>query len=344
MSDDHENGRVCNGKGPSKWSIGIIVGVLSLIAAIVIGVLEITKDDSSPAAPLSPNPPTQPPVASPPLGTPAGGSPVSTPAPVPPVSTPAPVVRPTQPPFALPVNTLAPVNPPVATLSRSESIAAFINTITLTGRFISYPPTTGSPEERALQWLIDEDSLQLSADSGPGRFRLTQRYAMAVFYFTTNGSAWFDSSGWLGGGSECTWFGVNHCYDGTFGDAGTQSYVAEVDMDPAGGGNNIRGPFPTELGLLSSLLYLELDQNFISGQLPSEIGNLRLIREFHINDNSMTGTIPSTVSNWARAFKLYFFNNNFSGSVPDGICQYIDAGDDLVADCGFPCTCCNRCE
>jgi hypothetical protein len=46
----------------------------------------------------------------------------------------------------------------------------------------------GSPQNLALQWIVEKDGLQISPDDPT----LTQRYAMAVFYYSTNGDAWIN--------------------------------------------------------------------------------------------------------------------------------------------------------
>jgi hypothetical protein len=58
--------------------------------------------------------------------------------------------------------------------NRAPAIATFINNITLTGKTIAYPPANGTgsvtaAEELALQWLIEEDPLNLAASD---QFRL----------------------------------------------------------------------------------------------------------------------------------------------------------------------------
>jgi hypothetical protein len=42
---------------------------------------------------------------------------------------------------------------------------------------------------------------------------IAQRYGLATFYFSTNGEAWTQNTGWLGTAGECNWFGVT-CVDG----------------------------------------------------------------------------------------------------------------------------------
>ena len=73
----------------------------------------------------------------------------------------------------------------------------------------------GSPQYRAAMWMADEDpmvnlttgetGLEIDYDND-ARFR--QRYIMVLFYFAMDGDNWENNEGWLGGASECEWFGI----------------------------------------------------------------------------------------------------------------------------------------
>ena len=61
---------------------------------------------------------------------------------------------------------------------------------------------------RALNWIIYEDGMKLSADSQ----YFEQRYVLAVFYFALDGDGWLedksDKHAWLSNESYCSWFGI----------------------------------------------------------------------------------------------------------------------------------------
>jgi hypothetical protein len=74
----------------------------------------------------------------------------------------------------------------------------------MTGRTIAASPMTAlEPEELALQWLIRNDTvLNLFPDTPIHRFRLQQRYALAILQVQWNGvNPYFV-------GAECEWDGV----------------------------------------------------------------------------------------------------------------------------------------
>lgn len=68
----------------------------------------------------------------------------------------------------------------------------------------------GTPQDLALQWLLNNDT---STNACGGGDRIRQRFALAVFFFSTNGFNWTIKTSWLGPTDECAWYGLN-CVDG----------------------------------------------------------------------------------------------------------------------------------
>jgi hypothetical protein len=115
-----------------------------------------------------------------------------------------------------------------------------------------------SPQAMALMWL--------QADSDYELFRLNQRYALGVLYYSMKGGFRNTSLGWMSNSSECGW--------------GTRPRVWNCDelsrlllLDT--GGVAITGSLPRELELLSdlhSLEFLEIgEESLLSGPIPSEL-------------------------------------------------------------------------
>jgi hypothetical protein len=62
-----------------------------------------------------------------------------------------------------------------------------------------------TPQGLAYRWLLDTDEAQID----PCTYAtVQQRYALATFYYSTNGDDWTNDAGWLTGANECMWFGV----------------------------------------------------------------------------------------------------------------------------------------
>ena len=123
-----------------------------------------------------------------------------------------------------------------------------------------------SPQAKALTWLRNNSLLE----TYPLARRL-QRYALAVFFFSTGGDRrWLRNDGWLSDAEECTWYSeINDfpsCKNGMY----RQLLLT---------GNELRGTVPPELALLSSLEVLDLQQNLLSGFLPTTLGDLGGLRE-----------------------------------------------------------------
>ena len=153
---------------------------------------------SMPTGPSTPTTPTMAPVPPP------------TPAPVPTMAPAVPTMAPvaTEPP--------AVINPPpqeaskeptlspfavCESLPREEAMEAILVEVT-DGPILTNPAT---PQGMAYRWILNDDPLQIDPCTYP---TVLQRYALASLYFATNGEAWVDNTGWLGGAGECTWFGI----------------------------------------------------------------------------------------------------------------------------------------
>jgi len=97
---------------------------------------------------------------------------------------------------------------------------------------------------RALHWLANEDTLQLSLESGANLILQTiqQRYVLVLFYFSMHGWCWTNNLNWLSGFHECRWEHISLCFAG--------SVVQKIGIPT----NNLIGTLPPELGLLSSHL------------------------------------------------------------------------------------------
>jgi len=61
------------------------------------------------------------------------------------------------------------------------------------------------------------------------------------------------------------------------------------------GSNQLTGSIPPEIGSLTNLTSLYLDDNQLTGEIPSEIGNLTNLRTLYLAVNQLTGAIPQPV-------------------------------------------------
>ncbi|KAL7521742.1 hypothetical protein ACHAWX_006427 [Stephanocyclus meneghinianus] len=80
------------------------------------------------------------------------------------------------------------------------------------------------------------------------------------------------------------------------------------------GNNNLGGPIPTEIGLMSHLETLRLNDNHFSGAIPTEIGQLVHLNELHMNNNDFVGVLPSELSSLLSLDFLVLANNHLEGA------------------------------
>jgi hypothetical protein len=82
---------------------------------------------------------------------------------------------------------------------------------------------------------------------------------------------------------------------------------------------NFMGTVPTEIGLMTSLTELNLENNNLEGTMPTEIGNLKNLEILVFGNNEMTGSIPSQIASLLNLTTLIINNNNFEGKLSSNI-------------------------
>ncbi|MQL88454.1 hypothetical protein Taro_021010 [Colocasia esculenta] len=96
------------------------------------------------------------------------------------------------------------------------------------------------------------------------------------------------------------------------GEIGKLTYLQKVSLQ----NNNITGAVPAELGALRRLQTLDLSNNELSGIVPASLGQLPSLRYLRLNNNSLSGPLPMSLS---RIPDLSFIDvsfNNISSPVP----------------------------
>jgi len=80
--------------------------------------------------------------------------------------------------------------------------------------------------------------------------------------------------------------------------------------------NSLTGSIPSEVGLLSHLLYLDLGSNRLEKTIPPELGALKKLRALLLNDNFITGQIPAQLGNLSDIADLELDGNwNLTGPI-----------------------------
>jgi Leucine-rich repeat (LRR) protein len=185
--------------------------------------------------------------------------------------------------------------------------------------------TSLEPEEMALHWLVHYDmDLNLLPDTPINRFRLQQRYALAILSVQQDDTNPFVSSV----DPECEWDGVT-CQSMYLGnELGIQDAVTKIFFDTYNNGNMWTGQLRADLGLLSTLTHFNMSGDSVRfntgglfGALPSQIGQWTNLQNFDVSENVLTGSLPSQIGQWTNLKYMYVYSNFLTGSLPTQIGQ-----------------------
>jgi len=193
-----------------------------------------------------------------------------------------------------------------------------------------------TPQGKALKWLrSDTGSL---VDVSPPHI-MVERYAMAVFFFATDGPNWEIRAGFLTQLNVCEWWNSKDEYL-LCQDADQVTHINFFN-------NSLGGTLPTELGLLQRLLWFHLRKytsirkrnqktistfwslidshhlvssdpaaNNIGGTIPNEIGELSALTSLVLAANKLTGAIPASIGRLTEIRTLEMEENQLGGNLP----------------------------
>jgi len=81
--------------------------------------------------------------------------------------------------------------------------------------------------------------------------------------------------------------------------------------------NTLNSTIPTEVGLLSNLIRLQIFSNTIYGTIPTEIGRLQYLQgALNLSSTTLTGTVPMELGMLNKIKQLDLSNNSLTGSLP----------------------------
>ena len=101
--------------------------------------------------------------------------------------------------------------------------------------------------------------------------------------------------------------------------------------------NQLSGPIPPEIGNLTNLEILDISHNQLSGPIPPEIGELTNLSTLDLASNNLAGSIPSEIGYLSSLYYMRLDSNQFSGEIPESICdlrmyfsRHVDLSNNLL--------------
>uniref|UniRef100_A0A803KVC4 non-specific serine/threonine protein kinase n=1 Tax=Chenopodium quinoa TaxID=63459 RepID=A0A803KVC4_CHEQI len=98
---------------------------------------------------------------------------------------------------------------------------------------------------------------------------------------------------------------------------GNLTYLQVLDLSDL---SELSGPIPPQLGKLSHLTILFLNNNKLNGSLPSSFSYLHKVKKLCLSRNSLSGTLPYSVfQSWTSILEIDLSENQFLGPIPSSI-------------------------
>ncbi|CAB9516019.1 Leucine Rich Repeat [Seminavis robusta] len=215
-----------------------------------------------------------------------------------------------------------PVSPSEAPTSLQGSILSLFSDKTI----LAITNHVESPQSKAWQWLLQDPSLLAFLED-----HIKQRFALATFYFATQGDQWSFNTHWLDYTvHECEWFQkpvfarkdrINKFLPGFLTNffpsavpprCNVHGLVQQLWLDQ----NNLAGQIPEELFLLTHLQTVSMALNKLQGPISTKVGKLTVLEGLSIADLEDSGTIPSEIGVLTSLRFLSLDRNNHQGSIP----------------------------
>lgn len=140
-----------------------------------------------------------------------------------------------------------------------------------------------------------------------GQCNVDDYKALRSLYYSTNGDYWKNKTNWDVKSENP----VSNCdlskFHGVYLDEKNRVFLISL------GNNNLDGRIPSEIGQLTNLHTLWLEQNKLTGTIPIEIGSLDNIQRLALSYNSLNGELPSSLFNLKKLKELSIESNNFTG-------------------------------
>ena len=149
---------------------------------------------------------------------------------------------------------------------------------------------------------------------------------LVALYNATDGPNWRLQRRWLSSDPIGDWLGVTTDANGNVTQLVLNRYGLNGPIPPELGNltslnrlvldNNRLTELPPEIGNLSNLTSLFINYSELGGQIPPELGNLTDLDTLTLTDNRLTGEIPPKLGNLTNLTRLRLSGNRLTGCVP----------------------------
>ena len=147
--------------------------------------------------------------------------------------------------------------------------------------------------------------------------RESDSLTLVALHESTNGANW--TNPWNLDLPMDTWYGISLNSNGCVTCIDMDDGSSNCGADYTGGGNNLQGNIPAEIGNLGSLEVLNLMNNQLISNIPSEIGNLGKLTTSLFGGNQLSGNIPKTIGNLDNLQTIDWSSNKLNGRIPSEI-------------------------
>ncbi|KAJ0551488.1 putative non-specific serine/threonine protein kinase [Helianthus annuus] len=107
--------------------------------------------------------------------------------------------------------------------------------------------------------------------------------------------------------------------------------VTKLDL----GSRGLVGSLSPQIGNLSFLRVLRLENNIFKGVIPPQVGNLFRLRKLILINNSFEGEVPTSLSNCTRLNVLGLARNKLSGKLPQQLSSLVNLMIITIHNNGF---------
>ena len=112
---------------------------------------------------------------------------------------------------------------------------------------------------------------------------------------------------WFQTNTPCSWAGIS---------CSSPNTITSLDLDGSSSTNKLTGGIPAEIGNLTGLIYLFLNNNQLTGGMPMEIGNLIQLNYLNLSYNQLIGDVPAEIGNLLQLRELKLRDNQLTGNIP----------------------------